>query len=380
MNSHKKKVCFIINKPIIGGAELFLLKLIRSISGEIDCHLIFLNAEGPLFNEFSGSDCVIHKLNFSKHPYKLLISSYALYRKIREIKPEIVHTWLYISDLIGGIASYMAGRHKIIWSIRQTNISYSQNNLHTYILIRICGFFSRYIPAKIISCSKIAADNHVRNGLYSSSKIVTIPNGYDTEIYKFSSQKRLTFRDRLGLVNDENKLVAFIGRYDIQKGVDNFIEIAKKISLEMEAVRFVLIGAGCHPDNTELVTLLQDAAILQKTYLMGPSKDIVELMSGIDIVVIPSRGEGFPNVLAEAMSCSVPVVTTNVGEIPIILENIQVCYNPGENDLMAVKVMQILVLDPAKLEILKAKLRNRITNRYKLDYVINQYLDIYLKL
>jgi len=372
----KKKICFVINKPSVGGAELFLLKLITKIKDDFDCYIIFLSENGELLEEFK----IVTKKLFILDLRINLLSVFTNHKKIvkifGEIKPDVVHTWLYISDIFGGCAAFISGVPKIFWSIRQSNISYSQNKLHTFLLSRISGILSCIIPDKIVSCSEVAKNIHIRKAFYKSSKILVIPNGYDLDYLKFDDHKRQIFRDELQ-VKKTQFIIGIIGRYDIQKGFDNFIKIAHLITQNISNIQFVLVGPGCTNDNIDLINLMKEYSFGTKFILLGARSDIRPVLCGLDLLIIPSRGEAFPNILGEAMSLGTMVLTTNVGEIPIILKDIQKTFSPGSNHEMADEAKRIIKMNKSESEKHSTKLRNRIEEKYSINQVVNDYKKLY---
>ena len=372
----KKKICFFINKPTIGGAELFLLKLITQIQNEFDCYIIFLSGEGELLGQFT-------KVTKKTYILEVRINVFSIYKNfkrtlkiINDIKPDIVHTWLFISDIFGGSAALVKNVPKIIWSIRQSNITYSQNKLHTYLLSRICGMLSYIIPHNVISCSEVAKNVFIKNAFYKKSITLVIPNGFNLNELVYDKIYRQDFRDEFSF-KDSNKIIGIIGRYDIQKGFDNFVEISKIISKNLPEAKFIFIGPGCTIENNELTSLICQNSLSSYSYLLGPRNDIKNILCGIDLLIIPSRGEAFPNVLCEAMSLDTLVIASNVGEIPIILKDIQKTYPPGANKEMAEEGIRLLNLSDFEKEKLSNKLRNRIIERYDIESVIRRYIDIY---
>ncbi len=370
-------ICFIINKPAIGGAELFLLRLSKYLSPQFECHIIFLFPDGEMLDKFRDSGCVIHTLYFSKL-ISLPANFIKLIKLLRVIKPDVVHTWLYISDLIGGVAAKIAGVKKIYWSIRQSNIRYRQNKFHTYILIRLCGLMTRFIPDKIISCATVAADIHIKHAFYKASLIKVIPNGFKTNELKFTDQARLLFRNKLTSQADLS-LVGIIGRVDIQKGFDNFFAIAEIIFKKNPATRFILAGPGCVSTNPIIQDYINEYKLSGACFLLGPQNEdeVRQMLCGLDVLVIPSRGEAFPNILGEAMCIGTPVITTNVGEIPIILEGIQNCFEPGDNLGMAEWVIHFITKTDIEKTDISTKLRNRIVSRYDFDLVMKMFKEEY---
>lgn len=378
MEEPRKKICFIINKPVIGGAEGFLMRLMGSINDRFECHLIFLNPDGPLYEKFKENVYEVHSVRFTKNPLLLFTQTVRLIKLIRRISPQVVHTWLYLSDFLGGIATRLSGtKARIYWSIRHSNCSFSQNRLHTFLLIRTCGVLTRWVPDAIISCSVVAARTHVEKCFYKKSRIKIIPNGFNTALLQFNHNDRIEFRTGLNICVNDSKIVAFIGRFDVQKGVDTFISVSKQILQHNRNTYFAFIGSDCVRENNELWQMISDAGLIEHAILMGPVMNIRKCYSGLDLAIIASRGEAFPNVLAEVMSMGIPVVTTNVGDIPIILEGIQECFDVADINGMAAKSVELLELSEDQKRSLSAKMRNRIVERYSLDKINSQFVDIY---
>jgi glycosyltransferase involved in cell wall biosynthesis len=374
----KKKLCFIINRPVIGGAEGSLLRILEKINHNFECHLIFLNGDGPLFHKFEEHCFKVYSLDLKKNLFSPLFQLIRLVKLINQISPNVLHSWLYISDLFGGLAAILSKSNpKVIWSIRHSNCSFSQNKFHTFILIRICGLLTHIIPDHIISCSYVAAINHTRDCFYKKSIITIIPNGYDTTNLVFCAKDRSKTRFKLNIPVNSCSLIGFIGRYDIQKGVDTFISICTKLKQKKEHILFVFVGPGCIYENIELRNMLVDADILSSSILLGPVTDIKSIYSALDLVVLPSRGEAFPNVLAEVMSFGIPVVATNVGDIPFIVKDVAECFNVKDIDGMVKKSIELLELDQTQRDILSLILRHRITENYSIESVSSKFKNIY---
>jgi glycosyltransferase involved in cell wall biosynthesis len=360
----------------VGGAELFLLKLITQIQNEFDCYIIFLSGEGELLEQFKKVTKKAYILEISTNIFSIYKNFKYTIKIIKDVKPDIVHTWLFISDIFGGSAAFVTNVSKIIWSIRQSNITYSQNKLHTYLLSRVCGMLSYIIPHKIISCSEVAKNEFIMNSFYKQSITLVIPNGYNLKKLVYDKIYRQKFRDEFSF-KDSNKIIGIIGRYDIQKGFDNFIKIAKFVSKSIPDTNFIFVGPDCTMENKELTSLIDQNNLTSKSYLLGPRNDIKNVLCGFDLLIMPSRGEAFPNVLCEAMSLGTLVIATNVGEIPIILQDIQKTYPPGANQEMANEGIRLLHLCDFEKGKLSSELRNRIIERYDIDIVIRKYMDTY---
>ena len=160
-NNH---IVFIISGLGSGGAERMLVSLITEIkqNHNIDQEIYVLTKNlyfKPKLDEINVNVHIIEiGFNFSWIP-----KTFKLIKKIRE-KKSIVSTWLYHADIFGGIIGKIAGARRIIWSIRQDDVSIQKNSFSIFCIIRLCAFFSKIIPHSIISCSAKARDTHIKIG------------------------------------------------------------------------------------------------------------------------------------------------------------------------------------------------------------------------
>ena len=126
----------------------------------------------------------------------------------------MVQTWLYHSDLIGGIAAKLSGNVPVVWGVHHTTAKVSSIKFSTRIVIQLLVILSRFIPKNIICCSN-SASNHISKLGYPKAKTVTVFNGVDTELF-MPDDKALSLRKELGL-SGETKLIGMFARYHPQK-------------------------------------------------------------------------------------------------------------------------------------------------------------------
>jgi glycosyltransferase involved in cell wall biosynthesis len=144
----------------------------------------------------------------------------------------------------------------------------------------------------------------------------------------------------------ETIAIAFVGRIVVWKGVDVFIEAAKLLKASAPSVKFVVIGGG----EAEFLKTLQESVVqydLQGDFLwMGPRQDIELLLNGIDVLTVCSkRGEGFPNIIGEALASGTVVVATDVGDNRSIVRNDQLIV-PSDDPTTISAVWQFLLDNP----------------------------------
>jgi len=258
----------------------------------------------------------VHTLNFARG--KVAIRGMArLWRLLRHIRPDVVQTWMYHADLIGGVMARLAGIRAVVWGVRHANLDPAHNSSATLRVVQLCAYLSRWVPLKIVSCAVQATHLHRAAG-YQADKFVQIPNGYNLERFKPDVSSRTAARAELGI--EENIFVlGMVARFDVQKDHRNLIRALGR--LNGRGVQFIclLVGVGMDETNSELRDWIEEIGIADNIKLLGPRGDIPVIMNAMDVHVLSSLGEAFPNVLAEAMACGTPCVTTDVGDAAIIV-------------------------------------------------------------
>ncbi|MFA0391320.1 glycosyltransferase [Vibrio splendidus] len=300
---------------------------------------------------------------------------FKIYRDIRSVKPDVLQTWLYHADILGGVVGRLAGVRNVFWGIRHSNLSPDLNSRTTLVMSKVSALLSRLVPKRIISCSRKATDVHIATG-YEESKFVTIPNGYDFESLTYSYDKRRDYRGKL-LLND-NFVFGMVARWNPQKNHKNLIEaVAYYIDNYNTKIKVVLVGPDIDSENKELLSLINKYNVGSNIILLGPTNDIPGVMSMLDVLVLPSSGEAFPNVVAEAMACSTPVVTTNVGDAAFIVGDTGWIVPPNDSKSLAEAMHSSYMAsgDNFYWNLTKESCRDRIVNNFSIESMVNNFND-----
>lgn len=313
------KILHIITGLNGGGAEAVLSRLVFADKDERSQHyVISLIDRGIYGDKLEQAGAFVYILSFPRGRVNFA-GLVQLFRLIRKVKPEVVQTWMYHSDLIGGVIARLAGIRAIAWGIRHANLDPAHNSRSTLAIVRMCAFLSNWVPRKIISCSQQATRIHQAVG-YQADKFIHIPNGYSMERLKPDSVARTVLRSEFGIPSDVF-VVGMVARFDVQKDHHNLVQALGL--LKRRGVPFVclLVGVGMTESNHELCAWLKVADVVSNVKLLGPRTDVPAVMNALDLHVLSSLGEAFPNVLAEAMACGTPCVTTDVGDAAAIVAN-----------------------------------------------------------
>jgi glycosyltransferase involved in cell wall biosynthesis len=373
INKKKIRIVHIITGLSIGGAETMLLKLLTEMSTErFESTVVSLMDGGVLADDIRALDIPVVSLGMPRG-LPSLMGLYKLLKLMREIRPHITQTWLYHADLAGFVAARLTGKSKIIWNLRCSFMGENYYRGATGMVIKILALLSRYTDGIIVN-SKTGRELHTLLG-YRPPDWLYIPNGFDTEKFKPDLNAKSQLHKELSIQPDA-PLIGLIGRFDAVKGHDTFFTAAQELSKTNPGVKFVLAGGGCTPDNDRLMSLVP-MSIRKQVHLLGARRDIPSVTAALDIANCLSIGEGFPNVVGEAMSCAIPCVVTNVGDCADIVGDPSLVIPPSNPEKLVVVWRDLLQQSDKSRLIMNASLRNRIRTRYSLEVIIKRYEDVY---
>lgn len=367
-----RKVLHVITGLGDGGAEGVLARLCVN-SDKAEHVIVSLTDEGKYAFILRQSGIKVESLGMN--PGRPSVGSFIrLIKLIRAEKPDVVQTWMYHADLIGGLAAKFAGRKRVFWGVRQSTLNRDTAKRSTILVAKLCARLSYFLPEKVICCAKKARQVHADLG-YCNSKMLVIPNGYDLYRLKPDNNAREQVRDELG-VSREETLLGMVGRFHPQKDHGNLLEALSLLKKWGYSFRCVLVGTGMEVNNQTLLEMIASLELENFVLLAGPRTDIPDVMNALDLHVLSSRSEGFPNVVAEAMACGTPAVSTDVGDAASIIgETGFTCFD-RQPDALA-KSLMLLVDEkrkhPNRWEERCRSCRERISEQYSIERTVRLY-------
>ena len=388
------KTLHIITTLGMGGTERVLYRLIqhdiKAKTSNITHVVISLTDDGVYGERLRDLGVPVHCMGMSRGIGKLpaitpllnfisktLLGIVPCYRLIKKIKPDVVQTWMYHSNLLGGELARLAGVPAIVWGIR---ISYNNSSerlipswMHRYGTTR-----SYHTPTFIVGCGPKSSQSHIDLG-YAPEPWVTIPNGIplDTLIPKLTTRQATR---KLLNIDKDTMALGLVGRFDDQKNHQGLCHtlglLQSSWAKDKPLFHCYLVGTGCTPDNQTLKNWISTAGIQEQVTLLGERNDVPEIMNALDLNLLISHYEGFPNVLAEGMASGTPCVTTDVGDAAYIVGDTGWIVPPGDMEGFRDAILsayQEWQESPAKWAERQAQCRQRIVDNFSIEKMVDSY-------
>jgi glycosyltransferase involved in cell wall biosynthesis len=365
------RIVHVITGLTAGGAEEMLYSLLSNEGGATRAvRVVSLVNVGPIGERIRDLGIPVDGLGLREgvpHPGALV----RLIRLLRSDRPDLVQTWMYHADLLGGLAARLMGI-PVVWGIHH---QWSPNDKRlTRLTRKTCAVLSPFLPTRVVFVSESSLEAHAAAG-YSRRKLVHIPNGFDLGRFKPDPVARAEVRRELGLPEGV-PLVGHAARYHPDKGHATLIAAAAMVSRTLSSSRFVLCGDGVTWENAELVGQLKEAGLVSAVHLLGQRTDVERVFAAVDVACLSSRTESFPLAAAEAMACGVPCVSTDCGDVRAILGGTGSVVPVGDAPALAQALLAQLGLPPDVRQAMSDKGRRHVARAYGIDAVVARYIQI----
>jgi glycosyltransferase involved in cell wall biosynthesis len=374
------RIAFVVTALTLGGAEMMLWKLLSRIDRRrFDPHVIALAARtDTMLERFRtiGVPCLVLDMQPRLDTSWRLIK---LVQALRRLRPDIVQGWLYHGNVAASAAAAIArSRSAVIWNIRGTLPSRDEKNWRSALIIRLSGWLSS-TPSYIINNSIASANEHEAHLGYPRDRTIILDNGFDTDAFCATTETRASIRAQYGIAPDA-VLVGLVGRYHVMKDHANFVRATALLRGRHPDVHYLLIGARVDSQNPELSALVQGLGMSDRVHLAGRRDDVHKVTAALDIACSSSAyGEGFPNVIGEAMSCGVPCVVTDVGDSARVVADTGKVVPPRDSVALASAISELIDLDPQTRARLGDRARERIVKQFSIDAITRQYQEFYMR-
>lgn len=356
-----------------GGAEGVLYRLCSNDRNNRHV-VICLSDSGKYGSMLSLNGIDVHYLSIKQGSINFM-KIFWLWRLIRRIQPTIVHTWMYHANVLGGICARLAGVSAVVWGIRSSLLEVGKSKPSSILLMRLSAYLSWFVPKSIVCCAVCAADVHASIG-YNASKIVVIANGFSLSELKPDPDSGERIRSNLA-ISKCSLILGMVGRFDSYK--DHFNLLQALALLKMNGIKFkcLLVGSGLTYENIQLNEWVASCSLVDDLYLLGHQTNINEMMNVFDFHVLSSCSEAFPNVIAEAMACGTPCITTDVGDAALIVGDTGWVV-PISNPVALAHTIKIATEESLSQRLRRGHMaRHRIATFFSLDSMVIKYSDHY---
>ena len=305
------KIVFLVRSLNYGGAERQLTLLSKGLRQRgHDVVVVVFYSGGPLEKELVDAQVRVRPLN-KRGRWEVFGFLIRLIQVLREERADILHGYLHDANLMTMIPRFLTLCTKVVWGVRCSHIDLRQYDWLAWVEFKVNCWLS-ILPDAIIANSHVGRDYHLALG-YPAEKTVVIPNGIDTERFRPNPLARRRIREEWG-IKEQEELIGLVGRLDPMKDHPIFIEAAALLAKRRSEIRFVCVGGGPDEYRAELQRHAKQLGLEDRLLWVGIREDMPAVYTALDIAVSSSYGEGFANVIGEAMACGVPCVVTNVGD------------------------------------------------------------------
>jgi glycosyltransferase involved in cell wall biosynthesis len=366
----KKRLAFIIRDLNYGGAQRQLITLVKGMDKKsFDVTLLYFYSGGILLKDLKDSGCRIICLE-KQGRWDVLGFFWRLFQHLKTINPDILHGYLGESNLVTIFVKPFFRSSRIIWGIRESNTPPGRYGWLGRLLSLLGSPLSAFTDLIVVN-SHAGKDYYLSQG-YASDKMVVISNGIDTERFQPDLEAGGKVRAEWG-VSENMILIGLVGRLDPMKDHHTFLQTAALLSKERQDVRFVCVGVGEETYTKELYQLTSDLGISEQVIWAGGRSDMPAVFNALNITCSSScYGEGFPNVIGEAMACGVPCVVTNVGDSAWIVGDTGIVVPPENPEALAAGWNSLLNLALTDRLALTEKSRKTIIENFSVRNLVEK--------
>jgi glycosyltransferase involved in cell wall biosynthesis len=357
---------------------MMLYKLISTLDRDrFSGSVVTLTPGGAVADRIRERGIPVHSLGMRRgRPSPQSIA--ALVRLLRRERPHVLQTWMYHANLLGLLAGRLAGVPHVVWNVRCSDFIGRDHSRLTRWTNGACAALSRW-PSAVVINTRVGLEVHRQMG-YRPRRWNIIPNGFDVQQFKPDADARVTVRREFGL-DDDVPLVGLFARLDPMKDHATFFRAAAQVVAVHPRTRFVLAGSGVLPDSPFIRELSWSEHLESAVHPLGERADVSRLLAAMDVLVSSSAyGEGFSNVIGEAMACGVPCVVTNVGDSASIVGNTGIVVPPRDPAALARGMISLLELPAHERHARGAAARERVERHFSLPAIVGQYEALYAAL
>jgi glycosyltransferase involved in cell wall biosynthesis len=367
------RVAHIISNLETGGAEIALERLVNGLDSRFVSAVWSLRNIGTVGTRLRAHGTNVNAAGLAPNA-RLMRRWWVLAKQIREFRPDAIQGWMYHGNLAAAlIHGSLARGPRLLWNVRGSLKATHREKATTRCFMGLTRFLAGR-PECIINNSVSSVHDHIAYG-YPSDRWRVIPNGFDSERFRPRHGELQSLRSSLGFPTGSGPIIGAVGRNHPVKGHDFFVKAVCELVRRGHKVVGVLVGPGWEPRSSAARSLSEEYGGLFRC--LGETSEVERVLAALDVLCLPSLSEGFPNVVAEAMSCAVPCVATDVGDAREIVGDTGEIATPGDAVALADALERLLALDPESRRRKGAAARRRVQELYSTERMVQAYEQLY---
>ncbi|HEX7556226.1 MAG TPA: glycosyltransferase, partial [Leptolinea sp.] len=291
--------------------------------------------------------------------------------------PDLVVSYLVAANILAIFSKPLINSAKIVISIRYSYLrkaDYDWLSSFLYFLEDKISFWSDLIIINSYTGAKMAAARGI-----PEKKMMVIPNGIDTEQFHPDTAARIESR-QLFKIRPEDKVVGIIGRIDPTKDHATFLKAASIVIYQIPETYFLIVGSGEKQFELKQKALSESLGLSNNVIWISSQKDLLGVYNTLDVCVSSSLGEGFSNVISEAMACEIPCIVTDVGDSAQIVGDSGYVVPSGDEQEMAAAILKMLQLPQEPRRKLGKLAREKIISQFSVQKMVISSMDEFEKL
>ena len=365
----KIRVVFLVRSLGFGGMERQLLALAKGIDPlRFEVTIVCFYEGGALLPEFEQAGLPVVTLGKGGR-WDIIAFLGRLVKVIQSLKPDIVHAYLPVPNFLAALLKLAFPRLRVVMGVRTSGKDLRQYDWTFRVSFWLEKLFSGLADLIIVN-SKAGKTAYLQKG-FSPHKLLVISNGVDATLYRPDPLAGAPLRQAWG-VPEPGVLVGIIGRLDPMKGHLVFLQAAASLVTEFPALRLVCVGDGPQPFRRRLEDVSNSLGLQKSLTWVKARPEIADVYNALDICCCASVfGEGFPNVVGEAMACGIPCVVTDVGDSAIVVGETGKIAPAGDIDALAQALRKMVLISASERAALGEMARQRILANFSLQRMVS---------
>jgi len=364
------RILFLTRSLSYGGSERQLVALAKGLwkQGTFVTVATFYPG-GPLGRDLESTEVPVESLG-KRSRWDVLGFFWRLVRLVFRVRPTILHGYLATANILTILLKPFFPSSKIVWGLRASNMELERYGYVDQIQSWVECKLSHFADLIVVN-SHAGFDCAARKG-FPQDKMVVIPNGIDVDRFHPDPVSRERLRDAWG-ISEREQLIGLIGRLDPMKGHDMFIKAAALLSRGRDNIRYICVGDGPEAFKQKLVALSQEVGLGHRFIWVSTGDDVGAIYNALDLVTsCSSYGEGFSNVIGEALACGKLCVVTDVGDAKRIVGDTGYVVAPGNPAALASTWQVALEAGGVEKASRSQRARERVIERFSLERLIEE--------